>query len=138
MSFRTSSPVATGRPRRVRLRNASTNTSGRANSATIAATTIMMMPHQSAQVLRMCARPNSAVPSAIEPARGWISPIEIMIGTTITKLSAAPSSRLAPVRTPMSPPAPIIAKSSVGDSASWRMSTPTSFGSGASPLSTSE
>ena len=34
------------------------------------------------------------VPSAIEPARGWISPSEIMIGTTTTKLSSAPSSRL--------------------------------------------
>ena len=60
-----------------------------------------------------------------------------MTGTTITKLSTAPSSRLAAVRMPIRPPAPIIAKSSVGDSASWRMSTPASFGSGAKPLSTS-
>ncbi len=135
-SLSTSEPGAAARRRPVRPRNASTNTSGRANSATIAATTIMVMPHQSDQVLRMCARPNSAVPSAIAPARGWISPSEIMIGTTITKLSTAPMSRLTAVRMPISPPAPIMAKSSVGDSASWRMSTPASFGSGIRPFST--
>ena len=97
----------------------------------------MVMPHHSDQVLRRCARPNSAVPSAITPARGWISPSEIMIGTTITKLSTAPMSRLTAVRIPIRPPAPIMAKSSVGESASWRMSTPASFGSGSRPFSTS-
>ena len=135
---RTSLPPGVERPRRTRLRKASAKTSGFANSVTMAATTIMVMPHHRAQLFRMYARPKRAVPSAIEPARGSISPIEIMIGTTTTKLSTAPSSRLAAARIPIRPPAPIIAKSRVGESASWRMSTPASFGNGASPLSTSE
>jgi hypothetical protein len=96
------------------------------------------MPYQSDQLLRMCARPNTAVPASMEPARGWISPSEIMIGATSTKLTAAPTSRLAAMRIPMRPPAPSIAKSSEGVSASWRMSTPASFGSGAWPFSTSQ
>ncbi len=124
--------------RRRRLLNAATKISGFANRATSEATTIIVMPYQSAQLLRMCARPKIAVPAAIEPSRGWISPSEIMIGATTTKLSSAPSSRLDATRIPMRPPAPIIAKSSPGDSASWRISTPASFGSGAYPFSTSQ
>jgi len=94
---------------------------GRAKSATIAATTIITMPHQSDQLFRMWARPNSAVPSAMEPARGWISPSEIMTGThdqeNLGRRRAADSLRCGfhePAR----------ARSSrnrvSGDSASWR------------------
>jgi len=64
--------------------------------------------------------------------------MEIIHGTTITKLAIMPTMRLTAVRIPIRPPAPNMARSMPGESASWRMSTPPRRGSGASPLSTSE
>src|SRR4026208_2042422 len=69
MSRSTSSRAGAG-PRRVSVRHAWTNTSGRANKVTMAATTIIVMPHQSDDVLPLCARPKAAVPSATGPGPG--------------------------------------------------------------------
>jgi hypothetical protein len=112
-------------------------TSGRENSDAIAATSMMTSPHHSAQLFSIHARPNTASPAAIEPERGASSPMEIIQGTTIAKLAIMPTMRLTAVRIPIRPPAPTIARSTPGESASWRMSTPASRGSGARPFSTS-
>ena len=118
------------------MRKASTNTCGFANSDTIEATTMIAMPHHNDHELTTCTRPNTAVPSASEPERGAISPIVIIHGTRIVKLTSMPMSMLEAVRMPMSPPAPNIAQSMAGRSPSWRMSTFAMRGTAAMPLST--
>ena len=102
--------------------NASTNTFGLANSATSDATTMIAMPHHSAQCVEDVRAAEERPPS--RPAAA-ISPAEIIHGTMIDEVDHHADDHAGRGAMPMRPPAPNIARSSDGrQRRAARMSTP--------------